>query len=281
MATAPPPHATYDALVKAYRKRPGDHVAAAKAAKVVYRTARKAWLEGWPRLGWAPPIKDILSGDIAEQPPAPPPVPSKPKRIPQPPREEPIPVPEPPAPAPEPQAVAAAVTLITSASIKTKEQLAQLAQATRSVAIGHLSIVAEELRAIAPQRDASGRVISRGLLGRIQDDLRGLAENPVIEVEWDATGKCTKTRRYLPGELIHLHVQLVGITERTTRAAVLSMAMERTFLGTMIPLLDGVGATAEMSLEEALRVFEQVPAAQQQATALAGSRTVEPKGDAP
>lgn len=283
MPAAPLRPSVYDALLRAYRKAPGDHAKAAKAAKVVWRTARKAWDDGWPKLGWAPAIKTVLAenelanaapaiqeeaeGVEVEQAPAVvlppkaerpqrPPRPPKPPRAPAAPRppkpakppKEPRPVPPGPDPVPEPPPAKASLTAAATA----KSQLSQLAQATRAAAIANIGIVLAELQAIGPTRDSLNRIVSRGLVGRIQDDLRALEQNPVIAVEWDRDGKPTKTRRYLPHELIGLHEKLVVITERTTRAAVLSMAMERTFIGTMIPLLDAQGVASEMSLEEAL-----------------------------
>jgi hypothetical protein len=55
----------YEALVTSYREAPEDHAAAAKAAGMDIRTARRTWDRGWPNLKlkapWAIPIRDVLA----------------------------------------------------------------------------------------------------------------------------------------------------------------------------------------------------------------------------
>ncbi len=61
MATTRLPRSTYDALVAAHRKKPGNHSHAARTARVGIRTARRAYLEGWERPAWARSIRDVLA----------------------------------------------------------------------------------------------------------------------------------------------------------------------------------------------------------------------------
>lgn len=52
---------TYEALLEAYRKSPGNHGNAAKAAGVDPATARRGWHEGWSSIDWAKdPIKVVV-----------------------------------------------------------------------------------------------------------------------------------------------------------------------------------------------------------------------------
>ena len=51
--------ALYARLVEAYRHEPGNKTHAARVAEVDRRTATKAWLEGWPKLGFDPIQKTI------------------------------------------------------------------------------------------------------------------------------------------------------------------------------------------------------------------------------
>lgn len=60
MASAKITKDQYDKLVEAYRDKPQVYTHAAKAAGVDHRTARRAWLEGWDRPGWARPIAAVL-----------------------------------------------------------------------------------------------------------------------------------------------------------------------------------------------------------------------------
>lgn len=56
----------YNALLTAYREHPAGHGHARVAAGVDSRTAKKAWQEGWPKLGWAPPIKGVVEEEQKE-----------------------------------------------------------------------------------------------------------------------------------------------------------------------------------------------------------------------
>lgn len=52
----------WDALVEAFRRRPGNKAAAAKAAGVTRKTAIRAWDRGYLNTAeWAEPIKDVLA----------------------------------------------------------------------------------------------------------------------------------------------------------------------------------------------------------------------------
>ncbi len=57
---------TWDALVLAFREKPGNVMAASKFAHVNRRTADKAWHHGWPKVEWAKPIKDLLDQEREE-----------------------------------------------------------------------------------------------------------------------------------------------------------------------------------------------------------------------
>lgn len=53
----------HDALLAAFRERPGTYSFAADRAGVDEKTAKKAWLEGWPNVGngWARPLRVVLA----------------------------------------------------------------------------------------------------------------------------------------------------------------------------------------------------------------------------
>ena len=63
MASARITKKQYDAMVEAHRERPGVISHAARRAKVIHRTAKRAFEEGWPKPNWARPIKEILAED--------------------------------------------------------------------------------------------------------------------------------------------------------------------------------------------------------------------------
>ena len=50
----------YDALLTAYREKPAEYTHAAERAGVRWRTAKRAWEEGWEIPVWARPIKTVL-----------------------------------------------------------------------------------------------------------------------------------------------------------------------------------------------------------------------------
>ena len=50
----------YDRLLAAFREKPENYTAAAKKAGVTFRTAKKAWLKGWPSKNFEP-IKTIIA----------------------------------------------------------------------------------------------------------------------------------------------------------------------------------------------------------------------------
>ena len=56
----------YDSLMTAYREKPGNHSNAAKVAGCERRMARRAFENGWPRMPWAVPIKQVLEREKVE-----------------------------------------------------------------------------------------------------------------------------------------------------------------------------------------------------------------------
>lgn len=63
MATIRISRAQYDALVAAYREKPGQHSNAARRAGVGFRTAKLGWERGWDRPPWARCIRKVLEED--------------------------------------------------------------------------------------------------------------------------------------------------------------------------------------------------------------------------
>ena len=55
----------YDGLVSAFRDAPGNTSSASRAVSCDRRTARKAWNEGWPDLGFLP-VKQVVEEEQAE-----------------------------------------------------------------------------------------------------------------------------------------------------------------------------------------------------------------------
>jgi hypothetical protein len=57
----------YETLLEAYRLSPNNHAQAARTAVVEWRTAKRAWETGWPKLPWARPISKVIAeeGDEA------------------------------------------------------------------------------------------------------------------------------------------------------------------------------------------------------------------------
>jgi len=53
----------HDALIVAFRERPGVALYAGQQAGVTYRTAKRAWEQGWPNPPWARPIRDIFADE--------------------------------------------------------------------------------------------------------------------------------------------------------------------------------------------------------------------------
>lgn len=51
----------YDALVQGFAAHPGNAAAAARAAGCDPRTAKRAWVIGWPQYEWARPIKTVIA----------------------------------------------------------------------------------------------------------------------------------------------------------------------------------------------------------------------------
>lgn len=56
----------YDALLTAYREKPGNHSNAARVGGCDRRMAKRAWEEGWEKAPWAVPIKVVLEREAAE-----------------------------------------------------------------------------------------------------------------------------------------------------------------------------------------------------------------------
>jgi hypothetical protein len=63
MPTARITRGQYEALVEAFRERPGVVAHAARRAKVTHRTAKRAWEIGWERPDWARPISEEIKTD--------------------------------------------------------------------------------------------------------------------------------------------------------------------------------------------------------------------------
>ena len=56
----------YDALLAAYKIKPGNHTNAAKVADCDRRMAKRAWEKGWVRAPWAIPIKQVIHEETVE-----------------------------------------------------------------------------------------------------------------------------------------------------------------------------------------------------------------------
>jgi hypothetical protein len=56
----------YDALLTAYRERPGNHSNAARVGGCDRRMSKRAWGEGWEKAPWAVPIKVVLERESTE-----------------------------------------------------------------------------------------------------------------------------------------------------------------------------------------------------------------------
>ena len=56
----------YDALLAAYKIKPGNHTNAAKIADCDRRMAKRAWDKGWARAPWAIPIRQVIHEETVE-----------------------------------------------------------------------------------------------------------------------------------------------------------------------------------------------------------------------
>jgi hypothetical protein len=54
----------WDLLLAAFRQRPGNFAEVGRLANCHWRTAKRAWTEGWTDAPWARPIKDILAEEL-------------------------------------------------------------------------------------------------------------------------------------------------------------------------------------------------------------------------
>ena len=103
------------------------------------------------------------------------------------------------------------------------------------MAIGQLAVVAVELKAAGD--------LSR----RVAEDLSALAKDPWITVETDGEGRPTKRRRMTPAEIIDMQAKLAMATDRTIRAALAALHMERLRVGLPTEIVQ-----VDMPLEEAI-----------------------------
>jgi hypothetical protein len=55
----------FNDLIRAFRLQPGVYSAAARVSGVTHKTAKKAWLEGWPNKGFKP-IKDQMEAERSQ-----------------------------------------------------------------------------------------------------------------------------------------------------------------------------------------------------------------------
>ena len=131
--------------------------------------------------------------------------------------------------------VVAVADLVETDRTRTLARLAHLCEGAREVAIGQLAVVAVELKAAGD--------LSR----RVAEDLSALAKDPWITVETDGEGRPTKRRRMTPAEIIDMQAKLAMATDRTIRAALAALHMERLRVGLPTEIVQ-----VDMPLEEAI-----------------------------
>lgn len=220
MARRPITPQFYDQLLAAFRERPGEFAPAGRRAICDERTAKRAWFQGWPELGFPPIIKALeaeqekaraemqrreietkLAMDRADE---------------------------------ETRNAAVAQAL------KARAEVGEVLKGARAVALGNLAAIA---------RITPGILL---LADRIKTDLKELSANPVQPSKFDAEGNVLEMKRFSTRELLEMSQRYMHLSDSLSKQAQRTVQMERLYLG----LPTEIVGVQEMPLEEAIAEIE-------------------------
>ena len=224
MARRPITPQLYHDLLAAFREKPARFAAAGRWAKCDERTAKRAWFEGWPELGYAPILKALES--------------EKEKALAELSRRE--------AETRRQLAEADAETrnAAVEQALKARAEVGEVLKGARAVALGNLAAIA---------RITPGILL---LADRIKTDLKDLAADPRQAVKLDGDGNVIEWKRFTTKELLELQQRYMSLSEALSKQAGRTVLFERTYLGLPTQII----GVQDMTLDEAIAEIEEAHA---------------------
>lgn len=221
MPRKPVTRALYDALLAAFREKPGVWKSAGKRALCDPRTAQRAWEVGWPEKD-LPPISRVIEAENEKT------------------RAE-LRRRELEAQAAIEKADAETRSLAVEQALAARAEVGEVLKGARAIALGTLAAVA---------RLTPGVII---LADRIKTDLTALAADPHQVTKLDGEGNALEVKRYTTKELMGLADYYMRFSGDLTRQAQRIVQMERLYLG----LPTEIVGVSDMTLEEALAEIDE------------------------